>query len=76
MNPKAGYVVVSTLKNAGTRIGVGGKTVNHLHTSIYEYTVDRVTRPKHLILSGMKLPHTLYFYYTFTPKHVFSEYDV
>lgn len=75
MNPKAGYVVVSALKNAGTRIRVEGRRQTAC-IPVSMSTVDGVPRTKHLILSGMKLPYTLYFYYTFTPKHVFSEYDV
>ena len=74
---KAGHVVLGTLKNCRYRDREpGGKTANRLYTGIYEYTVDGVTRTKHLVLSGRKPPHTRYFYYTSTPEHVFSEYDV
>ena len=54
----------------------GRKPENRLYTGIYEYTVDGVIRTNHLVLSGMKPPHTLYFYYISSPKHVFSEYDI
>ena len=74
---KAGHVVLGTLKKYRYNDREPeGKTANRLYTGIYEYTVDGVTRTKHLVLSGMKPPHTLYFYYTSTPEHVFSEYDV
>ena len=53
----------------------GGKATNRLYTGIYEYTVEGVTRTKRITLSGTKPPYTLYFYYTSTPEHVFSQYD-
>ena len=74
---KAGHVVLGTLKKYRYKNREPeGKTANRLYIGIYEYTVDGVTRTKHLVLSGMKPPRTLYLYYTSTPKHVFSEYDV
>ena len=74
---KAGHVVLGTLKKYRYNDREPeGKTAKRLYTGIYEYTVDGVTRTKHLVLSGMKPPHTLYFYYTSNPEHVFSEYDV
>lgn len=74
---KDGKFVLGTLKDSWYKDREPeGKTANRLYTGIYEYTVDGVPRTKHLVLSGMKPPHTLYFYYTSTPEHVFSEYDV
>ena len=74
---KDGKFVLGTLKDSWYKDREPeGKTANRLYTGIYEYTVDGITRTKQLILSGRKPPHTLYFYYTSTPEHVFSEYDV
>ena len=74
---KDGKFVLGTLKDSWYKEREPEKkTANRLYTGIYEYTVDGVTRTKQLILSGRKPPHTLYFYYTSPPKHVFSEYDV
>ena len=74
---KDGKFVLGTLKDSWYKEREPEKkTANRLYTGIYEYTVDGITRTKQLILSGRKPPHTLYFYYTSTPEHVFSEYDV
>ena len=74
---KEGKFVLGTLKNSWYKEREPEeKTANRLYTGIYEYTVDGITRTKQIVLSGSKPPHTFYFYYTSTPKHVFSEYDV
>ena len=74
---KEGKAVLGTLKSCRYKDREPeGKTANRLYTGIYEYTVDGVTRTTRLVLSGQKPPHTLYFYYTSNPEHVFSEYDV
>ena len=74
---QAGNVALGTLKQCRYKDREPeGKTANRLYTGIYEYTVDGVTRTKQLVLSGMKPPRTLYFYYTSTPDRVFSEYDI
>lgn len=74
---KEGKAVLGTLKDCRYQNREPEeKTANRLYTGIYEYTVDGVTRTKQLTLSGTKPPHTLYFYYTSSPEHVFSEYDV
>ena len=73
---QAGNVVLGTLKHYRYKDREPeGKTANRLYIGIYEYTVDGITRTKRLVVSGMKPPHTLYFYYISNPKHVFSEYD-
>ena len=74
---KDGKFVLGTLKDSWYKEREPEKkTANRLYTGIYEYTVDGKKKKKQLILSGRKPPRTLYFYYTSTPKHVFSEYDV
>lgn len=73
---KKGNVTLGTLKDFHYKDREPeGKTANRLYTGIYEYTVDGVTRTKRITLSGTKPPYTLYFYYTSTPEHVFSQYD-
>ena len=73
---QAGNVALGTLKHYRYKDREPeGKTANRLYIGIYEYTVDGITRTKRLVVSGMKPPHTLYFYYISNPKHVFSEYD-